>query len=641
RPLLVSASADRTVRLWHVGSSHCLRVFPHPDIVTAVAFHPRQANVFLTGGLDERVRVWAAAQGAVLDWVDVGEMVTAAAFMPDGQGIAVGTAIGNCRFYSISGNHIMLHTREHTRPRRSCKLSILIARILHFRNPSHPSHCMHSFNSLTRFSPYMLCPAADGELSLDESVDLRGAKAKKLPPKKITGIQAVPGSSAHVLVSAADSRLQLYQGAQLKCKLQGHKNTASHLAAAVSVGGDFIVTPSEDGTIFLFNPPGLLAKTGQPNDRQKAYEYFACPSVSSAVAVWPLGVERRRVGQSSLTSGGAASASLPGLLPDQPRLIPRGTSSASPAATLTTRPGAAPSPATAAAPAAASSSGGSTVGLFYGGAAALTAAAVAPSPSPTLAGADWEQSSRGSHGDSNPSRPTTSASVGGSAGQHSTSTDLGGSGEADKAVRERFEAAVAAIADGGAGAAPGDGSGQAVQDGGWSVAAADGGAAAAAGASKPPLHSAAPGASRSPLRLFSPSWAASDELGGGGSSAADGLEAAAAAVAGTEGPTQTVPGAAAQAAAQAAGGAAAAASRRKEQMAAAAAAAAPTPPKGRAAATGGGAGGGAGGGGGEGGGWQWGEGTAERASALGLVIVAGSFMGELRVYQNMAAPSKG
>ncbi|CAI5531708.1 unnamed protein product, partial [Closterium sp. Naga37s-1] len=584
RPLLVSASADRTVRLWHVGSSHCLRVFLHPDIVTAVAWHPRQANVFLTGALDEKVRVWAAAQGAVLDWVDVGEMVTAAAFTPDGQGIAVGTAIGNCRFYSIS---------------------------------------------------------AGGELSLDESVDLRGAKSKKLPPKKITGILPVPGSTSHVLVSAADSRLQLFQGAHLKCKLQGHRNTASHLAAAVSEGGDFIVTPSEDGTIFLYNPPGLVAKTGQPNDRQKAYEYFACPSVSSAVAVWPLGVERRRVGQSSLTSGGAASASLPGLLPDQPRLIPRGTSSASPAANLPARPGATtagPSPATAAAPAA----GGSTVGLFYyGGAAAPTAAAVVPSPSPSFAGADWEQSSRGSHGDSDPSRPTTSASVGGSTGQHSTSTDLGGSGEAGRAVRERFEAAVAAIADGGAGgargaAAVGNGSGQAVQEGGWSVAAAEGGAATAAGASKPPLHSAAPGASRSPLRLFSPSWAASDEVAGGGSSAADGLEAAAAAVAGTEGPTQTGP-AAALTAAQPAGGAAATASRRKEQVAVAASAVAPTPPKGRAVA----AGGGAGGGGGEGGGWQWGEGTAERASALGLVIVVGSFQGELRVYQNMAAPSKG
>ncbi|GJP34064.1 hypothetical protein CLOM_g18534 [Closterium sp. NIES-68] len=563
--------------------------------------------------------MWAAAQGSVLDWVDVGEMVTAANFTPNGQGIAVGTAIGNCRFYSIS---------------------------------------------------------VDGELSLDESVDLRGAKSKKLPPKKVTGIQHVPGSSSLVLVSAADSRLQLFQAAQLRCKLQGHKNVASHLAAAVSASGDFIVCPSEDGSIFLYNPPGLLAKTGQPNDRQKAYEYFACPSASSAVAVWPLGMERRRVGPSQAPRGGVTSSiatSSSGLLPDQPRLVPRGTSNASPSAILSARPGTATAGGSVSGAAAGGGGGGSTVGLFYGGGATLTP--ILPSPSPSFADTDWEQSNRGSQADSDTSRPATSASVGsateasvaqGSTGatvfQYSTSTDLGGSGEAGKAMRERFEAAVAAIGDGEGGGAPtaaaaaagGDAgakvSGQGVQEGGSSVAAVAAAevAVAATGASKPPLHSAASGASRSPLRLFSPSWTASDELAGASASSADSLQAAAAAVAGTEGPLA----AQGQTGAAAAGGTAAAvaatatataatvtaaapAPKRKEQMPSAASTAGPTQVKGRAGAAG------VGGGGGEGGGWQWGDGTAERASALGLVIVTASFTGELRVYQNMAGPSKG
>lgn len=37
---LLSASTDKTVCLWHVSRSECLQFFRHPDIVTAVEFHP-------------------------------------------------------------------------------------------------------------------------------------------------------------------------------------------------------------------------------------------------------------------------------------------------------------------------------------------------------------------------------------------------------------------------------------------------------------------------------------------------------------------------------------------------------------------------------------------------------------------------
>lgn len=37
---ILSASTDKTVCLWHVSRSECLQFFRHPDIVTAVEFHP-------------------------------------------------------------------------------------------------------------------------------------------------------------------------------------------------------------------------------------------------------------------------------------------------------------------------------------------------------------------------------------------------------------------------------------------------------------------------------------------------------------------------------------------------------------------------------------------------------------------------
>ena len=45
---LLSASIDRTVRLWHVSTAECLHCFPHSDFVTSVDFHPRNDLLFLS-----------------------------------------------------------------------------------------------------------------------------------------------------------------------------------------------------------------------------------------------------------------------------------------------------------------------------------------------------------------------------------------------------------------------------------------------------------------------------------------------------------------------------------------------------------------------------------------------------------------
>ena len=46
-----------------------------------------------------QVRVWSIPEQRVVDWADVHEMVTAAAFAPDGRRACVGTMKGRCRFY--------------------------------------------------------------------------------------------------------------------------------------------------------------------------------------------------------------------------------------------------------------------------------------------------------------------------------------------------------------------------------------------------------------------------------------------------------------------------------------------------------------------------------------------------------------
>jgi WD40 repeat protein len=95
---LLSASMDRTVRLWHFSRNDCLGVFRHPDFVTSVAFHPRDDRVFVTGSLDCRLRLWSIADKAVRAWNELpaNNFVTAVAFTNSGKLVLAGTTTGVC-----------------------------------------------------------------------------------------------------------------------------------------------------------------------------------------------------------------------------------------------------------------------------------------------------------------------------------------------------------------------------------------------------------------------------------------------------------------------------------------------------------------------------------------------------------------
>jgi hypothetical protein len=91
---LLSSSMDKTVRLWYAAMDECLRIFSHQDFVTAIDFHPLNDKYFLSGSLDGKLRLWSIPDHRVADWVDIGEMVTAAAFNSDGSVCTAGVVQG-------------------------------------------------------------------------------------------------------------------------------------------------------------------------------------------------------------------------------------------------------------------------------------------------------------------------------------------------------------------------------------------------------------------------------------------------------------------------------------------------------------------------------------------------------------------
>ncbi|CAM9361378.1 unnamed protein product, partial [Heterosigma akashiwo] len=100
---LLSASIDKTVRLWHATREDCLHHFQHSDFVTGVDFHPTQEKLFVSGCFDKKVRLWNIPDGRVKEWIQAPEIVTAAKFGPDGATVVAGLYHGQIIFYQTDG----------------------------------------------------------------------------------------------------------------------------------------------------------------------------------------------------------------------------------------------------------------------------------------------------------------------------------------------------------------------------------------------------------------------------------------------------------------------------------------------------------------------------------------------------------
>ncbi|KAJ0261698.1 WD40 repeat-containing protein [Hirschfeldia incana] len=110
---LLSASMDKTVRLWKVGSNACLGVFTHNSYVTCVQFNPVNENYFMSGSVDGKIRIWNISDCNVVDWADVKDIISAVCYCPDGQGGVVGSLTGSCRFFNMSGEYLELESQIH------------------------------------------------------------------------------------------------------------------------------------------------------------------------------------------------------------------------------------------------------------------------------------------------------------------------------------------------------------------------------------------------------------------------------------------------------------------------------------------------------------------------------------------------
>ncbi|CAK9863101.1 unnamed protein product [Sphagnum jensenii] len=228
---LLSSSMDKTVRLWHISYEGCLRTFSHNDYVTCIQFNPVDEFYFLSGALDDKVRIWSIADHQVVDWTDLGEMVTAVCYTPDGKRAIVGSYKGTCRYFNTAGN----------------------------------------------------------KLQLEAHIDVRNDRKKKARGKKITGLQCMPGNPSKVLVTSNDSRIRVYDDLEMISKYKGLRNVNSQISASFCGNGEVIVSASEDSRVYVWNSGILHPSTKSVwKDRKRSCEEFYCHHVSVAIP-WPGG----------------------------------------------------------------------------------------------------------------------------------------------------------------------------------------------------------------------------------------------------------------------------------------------------------------------------------------------------------------
>ncbi len=101
--LAVTASADKTARLFYVQSGKLLRTFVgHSGAVNAVAFSPDSKYV-VTGGDDDTAILWSIdSDNPVRRFVGHTDAVTVVTFSPDGQSVITASADDTIRYWEVS-----------------------------------------------------------------------------------------------------------------------------------------------------------------------------------------------------------------------------------------------------------------------------------------------------------------------------------------------------------------------------------------------------------------------------------------------------------------------------------------------------------------------------------------------------------
>mmetsp|Transcript_26532 Transcript_26532/g.32105 ORF Transcript_26532/g.32105 Transcript_26532/m.32105 type:complete len:561 (+) Transcript_26532:71-1753(+) len=300
---LLSASLDKTARLYHPSKPHCLQIFRHSDMVTSVHFHPNNDDYLVTGGFDRKVRIWSIKTGEVKDWTQVPDIVSVMRFTPRGDFVVCGLIHGQVIFLSAEG--LRYYTQMACKNRRVSHKDGKKVTGLEFMSGTgdDDDHVYESDTDVesvksrsTTRSSYSRSSAdankphvvkrdggrktrkgwfnwsfgaeddAEGNDSSYTESDLESISdsdvSSSLAPSRVSSRQRSRGNHDRdvlhpekMLVTTNDSRLRLY-GLNDYCmvrKFKGLDNSSMQISAHFSESGKYIICGSEDGNVYIWD----------------------------------------------------------------------------------------------------------------------------------------------------------------------------------------------------------------------------------------------------------------------------------------------------------------------------------------------------------------------------------------------------
>jgi WD repeat-containing protein 44 len=198
--------------------------------VLSIAFHPKDDRFFLAGCKDAKLRLWSIPDKRIEFWVNVGDMITAVGFSPDGKTSLAGTVSGMISLYSTEN------------------------------------------------------------LKSVGQIAVRGKKKTRITG---IDTKCVPATSdaLKVLVTTSDSRVRLYnlRDKALELKLKAHKNDELPIRASINDDGRYAICGSEDKGVYIWSlaDTNLLPASDRERDKtiQRPLEYFEANSSKTTCAI--------------------------------------------------------------------------------------------------------------------------------------------------------------------------------------------------------------------------------------------------------------------------------------------------------------------------------------------------------------------
>lgn len=229
---ILSASVDKTVRLWHVSRSDCIHVFRHPDIVTSVDFHPQCDWKFVSGCFDKRVRVWEIVPDPIIrQYCAVREIITATCYSPDGSLVVCGLVNGE------------IATCDAT----SSRMSILSR--MHCRNSGGKHKAGRKVTSVS-FLAYRQSSNHDKVSGIHESTVTTALSRHHIKHSS----SSMTWDATDLLVTTNDHRIRRIgmDDRSIQCKYKGLSNSKMQIRATCSEDGNYIICGSDNGLVHIW-----------------------------------------------------------------------------------------------------------------------------------------------------------------------------------------------------------------------------------------------------------------------------------------------------------------------------------------------------------------------------------------------------